>query len=252
MLTNDISFENFRGNYKNSNGLNDFFTIFKKNKIFLLRRTIFGNEQQVGQIIWEEKSIPNRVSFKIKDIEGELVPTYNITWSSDYYQINTNQYNAIKDKYENLVFNKINFNTFSKAKEIVKKFVAETLYNKSIDQLSTEESKIGYAALDLNGDQKLEYIIGIFNMDYCGSGGCTFWVLDKNHKMISKTSVANMPLTISKNKSNGWYDIISFSSKSYRKIVFDGKSYTSNASIGKEISEKEKDALTLATVLFNN
>ena len=91
---------------------------------------------------------------------------------------------------------------------------------------------------DLNRDGTNEILVGLVGPYFCGSGGCTQFLVDKEGNVITKFTVAGYPLLIDSNKSNGWNDLIIYSGGKNRVVKFDGKKYPSNPSVQAEL---EKD-----------
>lgn len=130
--------------------------------------------------------------------------------------------------------------TFKNVPEVVTSYVKNTL------KFSTD--KLHSATIDLNNDGKNEYIFYILDMEFCGSGGCTFFILNNNGTRLSRITVANAPMYVSNETSNGYRNLITFSDRNWQQLTFDGKKYTSNASMGKIV---DKPTTENATLLFN-
>ncbi|QZT37726.1 hypothetical protein K5X82_02240 [Halosquirtibacter xylanolyticus] len=94
-----------------------------------------------------------------------------------------------------------------------------------------EDRRFRYAPVDLNGDGKEEVFVGIPNMNYCGSGGCTFFLLDDQLNVKQKFTVSDVPFKILKSKHQGWNDlVINSKGKSYLMEFNNGK-YPSNPTV---------------------
>lgn len=83
---------------------------------------------------------------------------------------------------------------------------------------------------DLNDDGTKEIFVGLTGSYFCGTGGCTIYLLDSQSKLINTFTVAGYPIVIDKNKTNGWKDLFIHSGKKDRIVKFDGKQYPSNPS----------------------
>lgn len=87
---------------------------------------------------------------------------------------------------------------------------------------------------DLNHDGNPELILR-GNKDYCGTGGCTIYVVDgKSSKQIG--SLFGNPLVVHANSINGWpvlsiYSHSSATSGSYTTFVHDGQRYVQATSV---------------------
>lgn len=121
-----------------------------------------------------------------------------------------------------------------------------SIYGKAdVSQLTDSERVFQTWTVDLNGDGEKERIFTARNMDFCGSGGCTFWIINTAGETISKWTVSDLPIHIREQKTNGWNDIAIWSNGAHRLLQFDGKSYPSNPSTASEISESELEKGTL-------
>lgn len=75
----------------------------------------------------------------------------------------------------------------------------------------SDENRYMYFYEDLDNDKDYEIIAYLWGKDFSGSGGATMLVFDeKNDKyeFISKTTLVNLPISISENSTNGYNDII--------------------------------------------
>jgi hypothetical protein len=103
--------------------------------------------------------------------------------------------------------------------------------------------------IDLNGDGKDEYFVRLMGSYFCGSGGCTFLLLDRYSEIITKFTVMRPPIYVSVEKENGWRKLMVESEGKYKELVFDGKSYPSNPSV---VAGSEKAPRNDYEVLFDD
>lgn len=111
-----------------------------------------------------------------------------------------------------------------------------------LEGLGIDPGTIGYSSattvpgiwIDLNGDG-IEDLVVRGSTDFCGSGGCQFFVLDgMSRKLLG--SVFGSPLVVHSTKINGWpvlsiYSHGSASSGSYTTLVYDGQQYLKASSV---------------------
>lgn len=116
-------------------------------------------------------------------------------------------------------------------------FLVNDLIKTDIEFLNPEQRNFTYATIDLNEDGSMEYLIGLQNNYYCGSGGCTYFITTNKGKLINSFTVSRAPFYVLENKTNGWHDLVVFSGSANRLIQFDGKSYPSNPSTLKDVGE---------------
>lgn len=109
----------------------------------------------------------------------------------------------------------------------LKLITADDLKIGIVDTLSR---KFIFFEYDLNGDNSKEIFVGLTGPYFCGSGGCTQFILDSKGDVITKFTVSDYPIVISRDLTNGWNDLYILSGGVYHTAKFDGKSYPSNPS----------------------
>lgn len=65
--------------------------------------------------------------------------------------------------------------------------------------------------IDLNGNGVDEYVVRATDQDYCGSGGCTFFVLSAKAgglRTVSRSTVTREPIRALSTTTHGWRDLI--------------------------------------------
>ena len=95
-----------------------------------------------------------------------------------------------------------------------------------VDSLSR---KFIFFEYDLNDDGKKEIFVGHTGPYFCGSGGCTPYLLDNQGNVITKFSVSR-DMVIDNKKTNGYKDLFIYSGGKFRIVKFNGKTYPSNPS----------------------
>jgi hypothetical protein len=100
--------------------------------------------------------------------------------------------------------------------------------------LSENDRKFQFYKIDLNEDGKEEYFVRFMSSYFCGTGGCTFLLLDRYAGIITKFTVMDAPIYVSRAKTNGWRNLMVKSEEKFKELVFDGKSYLSNPSVVSE------------------
>ncbi len=84
---------------------------------------------------------------------------------------------------------------------------------------------------DLNSDGQKEIFTGLTGSYFCGTGGCTFYILDAKGVTVSKFTVSDYPIVIDNNITKGWKDLFIQTGGKYHIVKFDGKKYPSNPSL---------------------
>jgi hypothetical protein len=100
-----------------------------------------------------------------------------------------------------------------------------------------------YNAIDLNGDNKDEYLVGLIGGDWCGSGGCTMLLFTNAMKLNTRMTVVEFPVYIGapggKEVTKGYSNIyIENRNGSVVKIAWNGKKYPTNPSIAPKADKK--------------
>jgi len=113
----------------------------------------------------------------------------------------------------------------------ISQWLRNSILKEDLDFLKPDHRKYSLDAYDLNNDGKPEYFIGFSNDYFCGSGGCTYYILSNEGKIISLFTVSNAPFLVLPSKNKGWNDLVINSTNGRRKLVFDGKSYPRNPSV---------------------
>ena len=113
----------------------------------------------------------------------------------------------------------------------IRKFLTDNLLKDDLKLLTKDQRKFQYEEVDLNDDGKKEYLVGFKNSYFCGSGGCTFYLLHNDGSVITIFSVSDAPFITLKSKTNGWRDLVVNSNESLRSLKFDGKTYPPNPSV---------------------
>jgi hypothetical protein len=128
----------------------------------------------------------------------------------------------------------INGNDDAEGRQISEKLV-NVLLADDIEFMTPEQRKFRYAVTDLNDDGNREYLVEFRNSYFCGSGGCTYMLLDSNFDLITRFTVSESPFIISEERTSGWRDLIIPQGSSYHVMKFDGNTYPDNPSVEPEI-----------------
>jgi len=95
--------------------------------------------------------------------------------------------------------------------------------------MTKEQRQFAFERYDLNDDSKDEYLIGfVKNSYFCGSGGCTYLLLDHEGTKITRLRVANQPFIVLSSKHNGWRDLAVQSDGKLRHLKFDSQKHPRN------------------------
>lgn len=96
------------------------------------------------------------------------------------------------------------------------------------------------ASVSLRDDDTRYVIVYLTEDGWCGSGGCTTLILERNgfnYRVVTKVTVSRPPVRVLNTKTNGWHDISVVVQgggivQSYEaKLSFNGKSYPVNPTV---------------------
>jgi len=114
----------------------------------------------------------------------------------------------------------------------IRGFLTSNLLKDDLNLMTNDQRKFQYEEVDLNGDEIKEYLVGFKNSYFCGSGGCTYYLLKNDGAIITVFTVSDAPFIVMvASKTNGWKDLLVKSDGSLRYLKFNGKTYPSNPSV---------------------
>lgn len=124
-----------------------------------------------------------------------------------------------------------NVSSSSKETAALVRLTLQNLHKEDLkkDQIDSFGRKYIFYEFDLNDDGNKEIFVGLRGSYFCGSGGCTTYLLDNQGNVITKFSVSR-DIVIDNKKTNGFKDLFIYSGGKFRIVKFNGKSYPSNPS----------------------
>ncbi len=93
------------------------------------------------------------------------------------------------------------------------------------------------AAVDLDDDHRPEILVRATDADFCGSGGCTLFVLTPSgarYRVVTRMTVTRPPVRLLTSVTHGWRDIAvrvsggGITRPRDVRLQFDGSSYPTN------------------------
>jgi hypothetical protein len=123
----------------------------------------------------------------------------------------------------------------------------EDLKNNIIDSFGR---RFVFYEYDLNEDGKKEIFVGLRGSYFCGSGGCTTYLLDNQGNVITKFSVSR-DVVIDNKVSNGYKDLFIYSGGKFRIVKYNGKTYPTNPSTLPALKVEPGDDLARALNYVN-
>lgn len=115
----------------------------------------------------------------------------------------------------------------------------------------TKQPNINFskAFVDLNENHKNDAIVLLRDRNWCGSGGCTLLIFEKQrnkYKLISQSTVTDAPIYALNTYHQGWRDLAVYSRKhGLVKFKYDGQRYPSNPSVLNTIQQFDESSATL-------
>ena len=130
---------------------------------------------------------------------------------------------------------------------LIRKTLLET-EKEMANVIPAEQRKFKYHAFDLNEDGKNELMVALYTPFYCGTGGCTAYLLNADGSVNSKFSVVRFPVYVAASSTKGWHDLMMYSGSKHRWVKWDGSKYPSNPST---LPEVKGDIPNMAPALLN-
>ncbi|MGH9639127.1 MAG: hypothetical protein ACRD3Y_03640 [Bryobacteraceae bacterium] len=80
-------------------------------------------------------------------------------------------------------------------------------------QFPGDQTRFSFAFVDLNGGGARQAIVYLTGSFWCGSGGCTALILDREgatYRVVTRLTVTRPPIYVLKSMTDGWHDIAVF------------------------------------------
>lgn len=115
--------------------------------------------------------------------------------------------------------------------EKIKTFLTDTYLKNDLEILQEIDRKFQYHEVDLNHDDQNEIFVRFMSPYFCGTGGCTFLLLDSNMNIITQFSVTRAPIFVEQTDKNGWSILLVKDSGVFKELVYENGSYPNNPSV---------------------
>lgn len=137
-----------------------------------------------------------------------------------------------------------------KAVEMVRKQLS-VLLKKDLPAMTKDDRFFYYEAFDLNNDKKNEYFVGFSNSYFCGSGGCSGYILNNDGSVINRFTVTDFPIFVTTSVNEKFYDLIMQSGGKPHLIKMKNGKYPSNPSVQEvwngDISQEKTKVLDVSS-----
>ncbi|KQB40317.1 hypothetical protein [Flavobacterium aquidurense] len=124
-----------------------------------------------------------------------------------------------------------------KGVELIRKQLL-VLLKTDLPALTKDDRFFYYSAFDLNNDKKDEYFVGFSNSYFCGSGGCSGFILNNDGSLINKFSVTDFPIYVTTSVTEKFYDLIVVSGGKFHLLKLKNGKYPSNPSVQEVVKEE--------------
>jgi hypothetical protein len=118
-----------------------------------------------------------------------------------------------------------------KAADLIRKSLTTKILSSELASIPAEQRKFKYQAFDLNNDSLPEYFVAMVGPYYCGTGGCTAYLLDNKGNLINGFTVVDFPIYAASSTTDGWQDLIMKSTGKNHFIKMKNGKYPSNPSV---------------------
>ncbi|RUT68443.1 hypothetical protein D0817_21270 [Flavobacterium cupreum] len=121
-----------------------------------------------------------------------------------------------------------------KAVEVIRKQL-NVLLKKDLPAMTKEDRFFYYDAFDLNNDKKNEYFVGFSNPYFCGSGGCSGYILNNDGSVINSFTVTDFPISVTTSVTEKFYDLIFETGGKFHLLKMKNGKYPSNPSVQEKV-----------------
>lgn len=118
----------------------------------------------------------------------------------------------------------------NKTVELIRKQL-NVLLKKDLAAMTKEDRFFYYEAFDLNNDKKDEYFVGFSNPYFCGSGGCSGYILNNDGSLINSFTITDFPIFVTTSASENFYDLIFETGGKFHLVKMKNGKYPSNPSV---------------------
>jgi len=125
-----------------------------------------------------------------------------------------------------------------KAVELIQEQL-NVLLKKDLPAMTKEDRFFYYEAFDLNNDKKDEYFVGFSNPYFCGSGGCSGYILNNDGSEINSFTVTDFPIYIATSSTEKFYDLIVETGGKFHIVKMKNGKYPSNPSVQQELTGRD-------------
>jgi len=113
----------------------------------------------------------------------------------------------------------------------IKNFLIKDYLKDDLAVMNDSDRKFQMYKIDLNNDGKDEVFVRFLTPYFCGTGGCTFLLLDHQGEIITDFSVTRAPIFAEQTYKNGWQLLLVQDAGVFKEMVYKNGTYPSNPSL---------------------
>lgn len=113
----------------------------------------------------------------------------------------------------------------------IRNYLTQKILVDELTYLEKKDREFLFEEVDLNGDGEKEIFITFLNSNFCGSGGCTFFLIKRDGSIITKFSVTRAPIFAEKNPNNEWSTLLVYDRGELKELNYKNGSYPNNPSV---------------------
>jgi len=112
----------------------------------------------------------------------------------------------------------------------IRNFLVNDYLKDDLAILTENDRKFQFFKVDLNDDQKDEYLVRFMSSYFCGTGGCTMLLLDHEGNVMTKFTVMEPPVFVERQPKD-WAILLVRSGGELKEMKFNKGTYPSNPSV---------------------
>jgi hypothetical protein len=110
-------------------------------------------------------------------------------------------------------------------------FLTQDFLKDDLELLQPADRKFQFYKIDLNDDGNEEIFVRFMGPYFCGTGGCTFLLLDKYGEIITRFTVTRAPFYAETTRKNGWRVLVVWDSGELKELLYSEGGYPSNPTV---------------------
>jgi len=113
----------------------------------------------------------------------------------------------------------------------IKNFLINDHLKNDISAMNDTDRKFQMYKIDLNKDGKDEVFVRFLTPYFCGTGGCSFLLLDHQGEIITNFSVTRAPIFAEQTYKNDWQILLVKDAGVFKELIYKNGTYPANPSL---------------------